>query len=370
MMSFDIKIDKDNILDALSIYHNLPMYEKTFVRLNAEKLIDKPCKIRNNCNYTNIIFDILPEGKKEIVGSDNLEYEELVAGRISKIVDSYNDLSIREREIKMRNHFTEGMDGFEHLYTLIFRDVCSYPSMKHVFLSLLEIAHDFRKYKYTVAENFIMTELIPFKFEDFDIYNDLHDESNLRALSSLWNVLLENDLNEDSKLYVFSTLNSIFNITNAIALDEFFDYFSVNGYRAKKDSIKERSQYSVERSVKIFGDDTEPTNVPVLNEEDFKEVTSKVLNIPDIENIKLSFDIDEDELCILKKEYNFDLAAQYMIVGDNKREIITKIISDDIEFILFKILNTKKNIILGLSTDKSKLAAIPLSDNKYLFTEF
>ena len=59
-----------------------------------------------------------------------------------------------------------------------------------------------------------------------------------------------------------------------------------------------------------------------------------------------------------------------MIVGDNKREIITKIISDDIEFILFKILNTKKNIILGLSTDKSKLAAIPLSDNKYLFTEF
>ena len=25
MMSFDIKIDKDNILDALSIYHNLPM---------------------------------------------------------------------------------------------------------------------------------------------------------------------------------------------------------------------------------------------------------------------------------------------------------------------------------------------------------
>ena len=44
--------DKDNILDALSIYHNLPMNEKTFVRLNAEKLIDKPCKIRNNCNYT------------------------------------------------------------------------------------------------------------------------------------------------------------------------------------------------------------------------------------------------------------------------------------------------------------------------------
>ena len=66
-MSFDIKIDKDNILDALSIYHNLPMNEKTFVRLNAEKLIDKPCKIRNNCKYTNIIFNILPEGKKGLL---------------------------------------------------------------------------------------------------------------------------------------------------------------------------------------------------------------------------------------------------------------------------------------------------------------
>ena len=29
MKSFDIKIDKDNILDALSVYHNLPMIEKS-----------------------------------------------------------------------------------------------------------------------------------------------------------------------------------------------------------------------------------------------------------------------------------------------------------------------------------------------------
>ena len=51
MMSFDIKIDKDNILDALSIYHNLPMNEKTFVRLNAEKLIVSVEK------ETDLIFD-------------------------------------------------------------------------------------------------------------------------------------------------------------------------------------------------------------------------------------------------------------------------------------------------------------------------
>lgn len=357
---FEKTITKDNVMDAISIFHTLPMKEKSFIQLNAKTLIDKPCKIKKNCQEIELISRFLP---KDLIieCNDECDYDELVAGRISKIVDSYVDLNIKERERKMRSNFKEP-NGFIKISHIIFDEFIYGTSVPHLFFALMEIANDFRKYNDPVGENFIMTELIPFKFEDYDIYHNLNREDKTLYLSAIWESAIKSDANPDQLVYIYKTLNDLFEFRNVIARNQFFSFFNINSDDIEDEVVLHEVNVQDED---LVGDKSKPKNVENIDIESLENAVKRVLKC---DNIEISFDIDENDLCILKEDFHLELKGKYVTISNTGLHYVVKCISEGKEFVLFKIKNSTQNVF-GVSSD-GILMIMKLTDNKFFFTEF
>ena len=121
--------------------------------------------------------------------------------------------------------------------------------------------------------------------------------------------------------------------------------------------------------VKKEAEEESISHIKIPSEKVFQSYVSQVLKTD--KKAEISFDLDESELCYIMKEIAEDngVSAYYTTDEDGKQKFIRFVKYKGNEFILFKILNTSRDVIFGLSTDEKHLFSLVVDKEKYYFAE-
>ena len=365
----------EEIKKYLEVYHCLSMAEKYTVREMIKNCNDH-CSIVNNNPISKTIKGLFkPENIEEVVE----ERDDTICTRLSRFWEIWNEIKEGIKDEQARRSIISIIDS----------NVCDFGDLTECMVKIMSLYNDYceKHKKDPVTLDFIMTDLIPFKLSDYCVYaRNIRKHSTY--IDSIYTIIQLYP--EESRVFIIKVFENFFSpyiteeqmssFNNAFC--NFYDIktFKIpDGFKVIGDSEKEQIKWY--RS--LFVQEPLRTDVPVKNEVEqesishikipgekvFQSYVSQVLKTD--KKAEISFDLDESELCYIMKEIAEDngVSAYYTTDEDGKRKFVRFAKYKDSEFILFKILNTSRDVIFGLSTDEKHLFSLVVDKEKYYFVE-
>lgn len=365
----------EEIKKYLEVYNCLSMAEKYTVREMIKNSNDHCSIITNNMISKTIKGLFKPENIEEVVE----ERDDTICTRLSRFWEIWNEIREGIKDEHARRSIISIIDS----------NVCDFVDLTGCMVKIMSLYNDYceKHKKDPVTLDFIITDLIPFKLSDYCVYARNMRKHNT-YIDSLYSNIQESP--EESRVFMIKVFEDFFRpyiaeeqmllFTNAFCNFYGIKSFKIpDGFKAFGDCEKEqikwyrslfvREPLRTDVPVKKETEQRSISHIKIPSEKVFQSYVSQVLKTD--KKAEISFDLDESELCYIMKEVAEDngLSAYYTTDEDGKQKFVRFVKYKGNEFILFKILNTSRDVIFGLSTDEKHLFSLVVDKEKYYFVE-